>query len=110
MRFEARHHFFKRLTQNVGHLSHTLALRHQLLQCYYHQSDAFLGNDMEIGPGIYKIVYVYTCIIIIICTIIVHNEYVGDTVAVQDRPPEIRNDETFSCYRSVNVYRHVYMC
>ena len=54
MRYEARHHFFKRLAQNVGNfinLSYTLAVRHQLLQCYYHQSEAFLGSEVEIGPG-----------------------------------------------------------
>ena len=54
MRYEARHHFFKRLAQNIGNfinLSYTLALRHQLLQCYYHQSDTFLDSEVEIGPG-----------------------------------------------------------
>ena len=60
MRYEARHHFFKRLAQNVGNfinLSYTLAVRHQMLQCYYHQSASasFLDNEVEIGPGVFNI-------------------------------------------------------
>lgn len=41
MRYEGQYHFFKQLAQNIGNfinLCCTLALRHQLLQCYYHIS------------------------------------------------------------------------
>lgn len=54
MRFEARHHLFKRLAQNFGNyinLSCTLAMRYRLLQCYYYQSNDYLGSETEIGPG-----------------------------------------------------------
>ncbi len=41
MRYEARHKYFKKLAQNIGNfinLPWTLAMRHQLLQCYYRSS------------------------------------------------------------------------
>ena len=62
MRYEARHHYFKRMAQNIGNyinLSYTLAMRHQYLQCYYHQSQALFESDVEIGPG--KTVSVIMC-------------------------------------------------
>lgn len=71
MRYEARHHYFKRMAQNVGNyinLCWTLAMRHQYLQCYYHLSgEAMFDSGVEIGPGMYIITInclhriVYTC-------------------------------------------------
>ena len=47
MRYEAKHSYFKKLTQSIGNftnLSYTLAMRHQQLQCYLNVNT----NDM---PG-----------------------------------------------------------
>ena len=40
MRFEAKHRYFKQLANNIGNfinIPHTLAMRHQMLQCYIQQ-------------------------------------------------------------------------
>lgn len=57
MRYEARHSYFKKLAQNIGNfinLPWTLAMRHQLLQCYYHAEKevSILFENPEIGPGL----------------------------------------------------------
>ena len=55
MRHEARHSYFKKLTQNIGNyinISWTLANQHQLLQCYYQTcQDSLLNDTVDIGPG-----------------------------------------------------------
>ena len=55
MRFEAKHHYFKRLAQgmnNFKNLPKTLAMRHQRLQCYWlSENDSFLSLITEAGPG-----------------------------------------------------------
>ena len=55
MRFEAKHHYFKRLAQgmnNFKNLPKTLAVRHQRLQCYWLcEEDAYLKPVSETGPG-----------------------------------------------------------
>ncbi len=55
MRFEARHHWFKRLAQQLGNftnLPYTLSMRFQQLQCYqqYH-STSVQSESLEVGPG-----------------------------------------------------------
>ena len=57
MRYEAKHNYFKKMSQNIGNyinISWTLAMRHQYLQCYYALSgDNLFDSDTEIGPGRY---------------------------------------------------------
>ena len=53
MRYEAKHSYFKKLSQCIGNfinLPHTLAMRHQYLQCYLNTSIDDL-SDVEVGPG-----------------------------------------------------------
>ena len=63
-RFEAKHKYFKHLANIMGNFTnvcYSLALRHQLHQCYLLlNQDKLLGEQIEIGPGkIYM--YMYTC-------------------------------------------------
>lgn len=61
MRYEAKHSYFKKLSQSIGNfinLPHTLAMRHQYFQCYLSTSTDDL-NDIEVGPGKY---YCHVCI------------------------------------------------
>ena len=55
MRFEAKHHYFKKLAHgmtNFKNLSKTLAVRHQRLQCYWlSEDDAYLKPVTDAGPG-----------------------------------------------------------
>ena len=55
MRFEAKHHYFKRLAQgmnNLKNLPKTLAVRHQRLQCYsLCEENGYLKPVSETGPG-----------------------------------------------------------
>lgn len=55
MRFEAKHSYFKKLTQNIGNfinLPYTLALRHEKYQCYYRQNaDEYKVGNVDVGPG-----------------------------------------------------------
>jgi hypothetical protein len=55
MRFEAKHHYFKKLAHgmtNFKNLSKTLAVRHQRLQCYWlSEDDAYLKPVTDPGPG-----------------------------------------------------------
>ena len=58
MRYEAKHSYFKKLAGNLGNfinVAHTLAVRHQQLQCYYHIDSESLGEaKLEMGPGEHK--------------------------------------------------------
>ncbi len=63
MRFEAKHNYFKKLAQNVGNfinVSWTLALRHQLWQCYQ-WTKADPQDEAEVGPGMFTC---NTCILV----------------------------------------------
>ena len=55
MRYEAKHSYFKKLAQNVGNFINvpwTLAMRHQLWQCYqWMNSDTLSHDKTEVGPG-----------------------------------------------------------
>ena len=55
MRYEAKHSYFKKLTQHIGNYKNlplTLAKRHQLKQCYYSLNDDSISQEStEIGPG-----------------------------------------------------------
>lgn len=55
MRYEAKHSYFKKLAQSVGNFINipwTLAMRHQLWQCYQWLNCATVPNDKtEVGPG-----------------------------------------------------------
>ena len=58
-RFEAKHKYFKHLANVMGNFTnicYSLALRHQLHQCYltlnYHD---LTGEKLEIGPGILEV-------------------------------------------------------
>ena len=57
MRYEARHNYFKKLAQDIGNyinISWTLAMRHQLLQCYYSLNpDELFEDSPEVGPGMF---------------------------------------------------------
>ena len=54
-RFEAKHKYFKHLASIMGNFTNicfSLALRHQLHQCYLSlNKDSLPGEDIEIGPG-----------------------------------------------------------
>ena len=57
MRYEAKHSYFKRLSQslrNFINLPYTLASRHQQYYCYLHtDTEKFPGwmDEIETGPG-----------------------------------------------------------
>lgn len=55
MRFEARHKYFKQLASKLGNfinITHTLAVRHQQLQCYHRiNTNSLEGDDIDIGPS-----------------------------------------------------------
>ena len=55
MRFEAKHHYFKRLAHgmtNFKNVAKTLATRHQRLQCYWlSEDDSYLKSVTDPGPG-----------------------------------------------------------
>ena len=57
MRFEAKHSYLKRLQKSLGNfinVCHTLATRHEQLQCYHRLDREFLGEmNVIYGPGIY---------------------------------------------------------
>ena len=54
-RFEAKHKHFKRLSNTMGNfknICYSLAIRHQLYQCYVNlNSYTLAGEDVEVGPG-----------------------------------------------------------
>ena len=73
MRYEAKHSYFKKLAQSVGNfinLPWTVAMRHQMLQCYEYSSDnSIIDRNPEVGPGKDKDtcnyhLHVYVCIIV----------------------------------------------
>ena len=57
MRYEAKHSYFKRLTQSVNNfinLPYSLASRHQQYQCYLNTNTKELPgcvDDIDVGPG-----------------------------------------------------------
>ena len=55
MRFEAKHHYFKKLVgtiNNFKNIGYFLAKRHQALQAYLMQTNRNLFSlSLEIGPG-----------------------------------------------------------
>ena len=59
MRYEAKHSYFKRLAQSMGNFvnaPYSLAMRHQLYQCYLNLNTSVLpgfadGQNLETGPG-----------------------------------------------------------
>ena len=58
MRYEAKHHYFKKLSTVIGNytnLPYTLSMRHQQWVCYQLQSGnhelSFINKGLEIGSG-----------------------------------------------------------
>ena len=54
MRYEAKHSYFKRVSQSVGNfinVCHTLAVRHELLQCHYRLGESYCEDTLDVGPG-----------------------------------------------------------
>ena len=62
MRYEAKYSYFKKLAQSMGNfinLPYSLAMRHQLLQCYNSTNDAdVLGAGLTVGPGTNHMVHI----------------------------------------------------
>lgn len=67
MRFEAKHKYFKHLANVIGNFTnvcYSLALRHQLHQCYLSvDSNVLPGEEMEIGPGYTCTAHVFFCVL-----------------------------------------------
>jgi hypothetical protein len=59
MRFEAKHSYFKKLTQHIGNfinLPYTLAIRHEKFQCYYRMdTEKYQRHIVDIGPSTFMI-------------------------------------------------------
>ena len=61
MRYEAKHHYFKRLAVNIGNfvnIAFSMAKRHQEGLCYRLQSaegnlSSFIQKGIEVGPDMY---------------------------------------------------------
>ena len=56
MRYEAKHQYFKHLSSTMGNfinICYSLAMRHQCFQCYALNSENFLSNHVDVGPGTY---------------------------------------------------------
>ena len=57
MRFEAKHSYFKRLSESMGNfinLPYSLSVRHQKYQCYLHTNNKEVSGDVDninVGPG-----------------------------------------------------------
>ena len=57
MRFEAKHSYFKCLSESMGNfinLPYSLSIRHQEYQCYLHRNTKELSGDVgniNVGPG-----------------------------------------------------------
>src|SRR5277367_6564447 len=55
MRFEAKHNFFRRLSHivcNFRNISKTMAMRHQMMQCYnIYSRKSIDSHALEVGPG-----------------------------------------------------------
>jgi hypothetical protein len=55
MRFEAKHHYFKKLVSTINNFKNiesSLARRHQALQAYLMQTNRSLFKlSLELGPG-----------------------------------------------------------
>jgi len=53
-RFEAKHKYFKHLANILGNfknICYSLALRHQLYQCYLNLNSSIFEDEIEVGPG-----------------------------------------------------------
>ena len=91
MRFEAKHSYFKKITQNNGNfidLLFTLSLRHQKLQCCYNLDRfGYHSHTWDIGRGeaqctLYGLPYL---------EFIFFNEILGEVVSSVVAPPELTN-------------------
>ena len=57
MRFEAKHSYFKRLSESMGNfinLPYSLSVRHQEYQCYLHTNNKEVSggvDNINVGPG-----------------------------------------------------------
>ena len=54
MRYEAKHHYFKRwatIMGNYKNIPKTLAMHHQRYLCYHLADNAFLTKQTSVGPG-----------------------------------------------------------
>ena len=54
MRYEAKNNYFKNLSTRHGNfinLPYSLAICHQLLQCYYNLNKEVIGHELEVGFG-----------------------------------------------------------
>ena len=51
MRYESKHSYFSSHLGNFINVCHTLATRHEQLQCYLRCDDSVFGIDTEVGPG-----------------------------------------------------------
>ena len=78
MRFEAKHRFFKRMAHVLGNFTnicYSLALRHQLHQCYVQLDKQCLpGDEIEVGPGI------CACVLIMNTYMYVNDNYLYNIV------------------------------
>lgn len=108
MRYEAKHNYFKRLAQNLGNfinISWTLALRHQVWQCY-----KWLGTDQHddhnIGPGMAASTSACSLWNFII-NFHVFNNIIGEEVMTEDRPCELQSVE--HCYRLESPLMQVFL-
>jgi len=71
MRYEAKHSYFKRLAQSMGNFvnaPYSLAVRHQLYQCYLNLNGDDLpgcthAHNIEAGPGNANTLICCTCLI-----------------------------------------------
>ena len=53
-RFEAKHKYLSNTMGNFKNICYSLAIRHQLYQCYVSlNSETIEAEDVEIGPGKY---------------------------------------------------------
>ena len=61
MRYEAKHSYFKKLSQNIGNyknISLTLGKRYQLMSCYNNlDSISLIQDELQIGPGTFYHLY-----------------------------------------------------
>ena len=66
MWYEAKYSYFKQLANSMGNfmiIPYSLAMRHQLYQCYLHINTCELQgwtHNIETGPGIHSVVWCFT--------------------------------------------------
>ena len=54
MRYEAKHSYLTRVSSSVSNfinVCHTLAVRHEILQCHYRLGESYCEDTLEVGPG-----------------------------------------------------------